>query len=324
MFSLIKLIQSLVGALHSEGTPGQLAAGIVLGSFLGLTPLVNIHNAVIFAALVLLNVSFAGGMLGWALSIPFGFLLDPLFDWIGHTLLFTPSLTPVFTSLYNMPVIPLTNFNNTVVLGSSPGRDALSRHDRSARAAVAVVSRGHGVQGLQRLQAVPPMTASRPQAPAPSPRFKVFRWRALGPLLILFVIAAVLWWLFADTIARRETQKVGTQVIGAKVEIQDLHLDLAHGKVLIRGLTVASPHEALRNLLQADELVADVDVVPLTEKKLIINRIAANGLRFGTPRETDGRVAAKSGVGIAGRVLAETHEWASQFQVPAVQVATGT
>ena len=167
------------------------------------------------------------------------------------------------------------------------------------------------------------MTASRPQAPAPSPRFRVFRWRAIGPLLVLLVIAAVLWWLFADTIARRETQKVGTQVIGAKVEIQDLHLDLAHGKVLIRGLTVASPHEALRNLLQADELVADVDVVPLTEKKLIINRIAANGLRFGTPRETDGRVAAKSGEGIAGRVFAETHEWASQFQVPALQLATG-
>ena len=118
MFALIKLMQSLIGALHSEGTPGQLAAGIALGSFLGLTPLVNIHNAVIFAALVLLNVSFAGGMLGWALFIPFGFLLDPLFDWIGHTLLFTPSLTPFFTSLYNMPIVPLTNFNNTVVLGS--------------------------------------------------------------------------------------------------------------------------------------------------------------------------------------------------------------
>src|SRR6266550_2810194 len=42
MFTLIKLIQSLFGALHSEGTPGQLAAGIVLGSFLGLTPLVNL------------------------------------------------------------------------------------------------------------------------------------------------------------------------------------------------------------------------------------------------------------------------------------------
>jgi len=118
MFALLKLIQSLLGALHSEGTPGQLAAGIALGSILGLTPLVNLHNAIVFAALVLLNVSFAGGMLGWAVFVPIGFLLDPLFDWIGHTLLFTPAFTPFFTSLYNMPIVPLTNFNNTVVLGS--------------------------------------------------------------------------------------------------------------------------------------------------------------------------------------------------------------
>jgi uncharacterized protein (TIGR03546 family) len=118
LFTLIKLIQSLFGALHSEGTPGQLAAGIALGSIMGLTPLFNVHNAIVFAAIILLNVSFAGGMLGWALFVPIGFLLDPLFDWIGHSLLFTPSLTPLWTSLYNMPIVPLTNFNNTVVLGS--------------------------------------------------------------------------------------------------------------------------------------------------------------------------------------------------------------
>ena len=118
MFGLIKLIQSLIGALHSEGTPGQLAAGIVLGSILGLTPLLNLHNALVFAALVLLNVSFAGGMLGWALFIPVGFALDPLFDWLGHRLLLAESLRGFWTSLYNTPVVPLTNFNNTVVLGS--------------------------------------------------------------------------------------------------------------------------------------------------------------------------------------------------------------
>ena len=118
MFTLIKLIQSLFGALHSEGTPGQLAAGIVLGGFLGLTPLFNLHNAVVFALLVLLNVSFAGGLLGWALFVPVGFLLDPLFDWIGHSLLLAPSLRGLWTSMFNMPIVPLTNFNNTVVLGS--------------------------------------------------------------------------------------------------------------------------------------------------------------------------------------------------------------
>ena len=118
MFALVKLIQSLVGALHSEGTPGQLAAGIALGSILGLTPLVNLHNAIVFAAIVLLNVSFAGGMLGWALFVPIGFLLDPLFDWIGHQLLLAESLRGLWTSLYNTPIVPLTNFNNTIVLGS--------------------------------------------------------------------------------------------------------------------------------------------------------------------------------------------------------------
>jgi len=118
VFTLIKLIQSLFGALHSEGTPGQLAAGIVLGAFLGLTPLFNLHNAVVFALLVLLNVSFAGGLLGWGLFVPLGFLLDPLFDWIGHSLLLAPALRGLWTSMYNMPIVPLTNFNNTVVLGS--------------------------------------------------------------------------------------------------------------------------------------------------------------------------------------------------------------
>jgi len=118
LLTLVKLLQSLVKALHSEGTPGQLAAGLALGSILGLTPLLSLHNALVFTLILMLNVSFAGALLGWAVFIPVGFLLDPVFDSIGHTLLFTPSLTPFFTSLYNMPVVPLTNFNNTVTLGS--------------------------------------------------------------------------------------------------------------------------------------------------------------------------------------------------------------
>jgi uncharacterized protein (TIGR03546 family) len=121
MFTLLKLIQSIIKTLHSEGTPGQVAAGIALGSALGLTPLVNVHNLIIFSLIVLLNVSFGGGMLGWALFVPFGFVLDPVFDRIGASLLLAPSLRPLWTSWYNTPLVPYTNFNNTVVLGSVVG-----------------------------------------------------------------------------------------------------------------------------------------------------------------------------------------------------------
>jgi len=118
VFALLKLIQSIIKTLHSAGTPAQVAAGMALGSALGLTPIMNLHNLVIISLLVLLNVSFGGGMLGWMLFVPVGFLLDPLFDRIGLSLLTTPSLRPLWTNLTNTPVLPYTNFNNTIVLGS--------------------------------------------------------------------------------------------------------------------------------------------------------------------------------------------------------------
>jgi len=89
---------------------------------MGLTPLMNIQNAIVFAAIVLLNVSFAGGLLGWALFVPVGFLLDPLFDRLGRRLLLeTPALQPMWTTLDNTPVLALFGFDNTVVLGSVVG-----------------------------------------------------------------------------------------------------------------------------------------------------------------------------------------------------------
>jgi len=115
---ILKLIQSIFNTLHSEGTPGQVAAGMALGAFLGLTPLASLHNVFIFALICFFNVSFGGAMLGWAVFTPLGFALDPVFDYIGHQLLFAPGLTGLWTALYNAPVMPLTNFNNTVVLGS--------------------------------------------------------------------------------------------------------------------------------------------------------------------------------------------------------------
>ena len=121
----LKLLQSLVKTLNSEGTPRQIAAGLALGAALGLTPIANLHNLVVFALACLLNVSFGAFLLGWSLFVPLGFILDPLFHRIGLALLDAPALTGFWTALYNTPVVPLTNFNNSVVLGSFVGWVAL-------------------------------------------------------------------------------------------------------------------------------------------------------------------------------------------------------
>ncbi len=115
---LLKLLQQLVRTLNSDGTPGQVAAGIALGAVFGLTPLLNLHNLLLFLLALILNVSLGGVFLGWTLLTPAGFALDPVFDAIGTALLSAPPLVGLWTALYNMPGVPLTNFNNTVVLGS--------------------------------------------------------------------------------------------------------------------------------------------------------------------------------------------------------------
>ena len=119
MVTLLNLLRSLVRTLHSDGSPGQIAAGVALGAALGLTPIMNAHNLIVLLLLAVLNVSFAAGMLAWGVFVPIGFMLDPLFNRIGQFLLVdATSLRPMWTFLDNTPGLALTSLNNTVVLGS--------------------------------------------------------------------------------------------------------------------------------------------------------------------------------------------------------------
>ncbi len=127
MLTLLKLIQALVRALNSDGTPSQVAAGIALGAALGLTPLLSLHNLFVVAPIVLLNVSVPGAILGWLLATPLGFALDPVFDTVGRALLLdaTP-LAGIWAGISEAPVLALANLNNSVVLGSLVGWAALA------------------------------------------------------------------------------------------------------------------------------------------------------------------------------------------------------
>ena len=119
MLALLKFLQSLAKTLHSEGTPTQIGLGVALGAALGITPILNAHNLLILLMLAVLNVSFGAGMLAWGIFVPIGFMLDPIFDRVGHWLLIdVTSLRPLWTTWDNTPVLALTNFNNTIVLGS--------------------------------------------------------------------------------------------------------------------------------------------------------------------------------------------------------------
>ena len=118
MYVILKLIQKLIATLNSDGTPQQVGAGMAIGTVFGLTPLVNLHNLVVLAIVLLFRVSVPAVTLGWFAAIPLGFALDPLFDALGQRSLETLVLAPVWTAITNAPVLALANLNNSVVLGS--------------------------------------------------------------------------------------------------------------------------------------------------------------------------------------------------------------
>lgn len=118
MMLVFKFIHTLFKALNSEGTPGQVAMGMAVGLCFGLTPLASLHNIVVLAVAMLTTLSFPGVFLGWAIAVPLGFALDPLFDRLGMALLLNESLAPFFTWAVNTPVVALARLNNSIVIGS--------------------------------------------------------------------------------------------------------------------------------------------------------------------------------------------------------------
>ena len=148
-----------------------------------------------------------------------------------------------------------------------------------------------------------------------SRRFKIFRWKAVGPLLLFLLILVVLWIIFADTIARNEAEDELSVTLGTQVDIGSLRIREADAAVDIGDLAIADPRDPMKNLVEAGTIVVDVDPLPLAEKKIVIDQVKLSGLRFLTPRKTPARPADPNSP--AGRLLAETRAWAQdKFQFP--------
>jgi uncharacterized protein (TIGR03545 family) len=149
-------------------------------------------------------------------------------------------------------------------------------------------------------------------------RVKIFRWKAVGPLLLLLVIITVLIVLFAEPVARQTTEEVSTELLGTQVDVGRLDLIPRTASVDLGALQIADPFEPRRNLIEAERIVLKLNPEALTEKKLVVERLALQGMRFGTARKTPARPA--SGNGFAPQALRSVREWSRQFDVPLLQL----
>lgn len=115
----LRALKDLLLALHGGTEPRHLAAGFALGAALGLVPKGNLFGAVFFLLFFLFNVDKGMALLSAGLFTLAGYALDPVAHALGWMLLKAGPLHGLWTALYDLPVVPLTRFNNTVVLGNA-------------------------------------------------------------------------------------------------------------------------------------------------------------------------------------------------------------
>jgi uncharacterized protein (TIGR03546 family) len=119
MLIIAKLIRNILSALNSEESPNQVAVGFAYGALIGLLPLKGLLPPVLVFLSFLININLGMVALGTLLFKVIAFAVDPVANHLGYTLLTQiAALRPFWTRLYNMPIVPYTRFNNTIVLGS--------------------------------------------------------------------------------------------------------------------------------------------------------------------------------------------------------------
>lgn len=126
MTLIFKQIFGLLKLLNSDKGSTSIAAGVACGFILGLNPFFSLHCLLLFIFMFFFRVQIGAVFVCAFFFKLLSFALAPLFDVTGIMVLEIEALQGFFTTLYNMPIIPFTRFNNSLVMGSGVITFALS------------------------------------------------------------------------------------------------------------------------------------------------------------------------------------------------------
>ena len=113
----LSIIRQFIKGLTSDTDPEQIGWGIALGFLIGLLPKATLTAQLLLVLLMALRVNIPMALLTMLAMLFLNPLMDKLTDPVGYYLLTSSALYPLWARLYNIPVVPWTGFNNTVVAG---------------------------------------------------------------------------------------------------------------------------------------------------------------------------------------------------------------
>lgn len=118
MTLLLKQIFAFLKLLNSDTGTRELALGLALGMVLGFSPFLSLQTFVVIFLCFFLRIQLGAAFLSAFFFKLMAYLIDPVADQLGRAVLESDSLRSVFVEMYNLPIVPWTRFNNSIVMGS--------------------------------------------------------------------------------------------------------------------------------------------------------------------------------------------------------------
>lgn len=122
---------------------------------------------------------------------------------------------------------------------------------------------------------------------------KIIRWQGLLAFLGVFIIISALWFFFVDGIVKGMIEKYGTKALGARVEVANSDLSFFPAGLELTRLQLTNPDDPMKNAVEISRITLSLDTGNLFRRKIIIDEMALESIRFNTPRKTSGAVVAK-------------------------------
>lgn len=118
MTLILKQLFALIKLLNSDTGTNQIAAGFACGLILGFAPALSLQTLLVFVCLFMLRIQIGAALVSAFFFAFIAWLFDPISDVVGSAILETDALRPLFTTMYNMPLVPLTRFYNSITMGA--------------------------------------------------------------------------------------------------------------------------------------------------------------------------------------------------------------
>jgi len=109
-------------------------------------------------------------------------------------------------------------------------------------------------------------------------------------VLIPAAIILLVIYFFIDTWVRLGLEAGGEAAVGAKVELEGVHVSLSPIGIRWSRLQVADPHDGWKNLFETGPVRFAMDFGQLLRGKYVIHAMEIEGLILGTKRATDGSI----------------------------------